>query len=953
MAGARAKHVGVVAFAVVLLMLLGGGALAAADDREGTRQEFVLRVGAQEDIQTTNYFAHKLSPDVWTANVLEALYGEVLLTDPETDELLPYIARGADFDENGVFESDEVGVFAKAGGTDTRNVTVYYDLSGVRFHDGTQVTVRDLLFSYHAHAKMPNSIGLDVLRNATGLQVYRMDDLNVWEDEGTGLPSTDSYRVALQFRLQRDYWRFYRNTVSVVLLPQHIWAGTGSIVDWPADSDSSFAGQTIDCTHADWGIAVDPVTWRGVPETSGNAWNLNDAAGWAMPAGCVIGSGPFLWEQWVPGSFAKIRKNADFFTTTDASGYEYIHPPFLDGMRYQIYKTVQAAVFALHANEIDVISWSIPLDQVADLHNNPDITVTSNAERGFAYMGYHMQIAGGAPWAYENGDPSKPDIGIPFRQAVAHTIDKKNIQPCLIPCPIVPADSVVSPVWTRWYNSSLPQYDFDLAQAAAILDTFSTDPAGTCQIDGTGCRSFAGIGTSLFDIQCPEADYDPLQAAACSMIETQMRAVGINVEANHLAFSQMVQNLDSRTLNYSLWISGARIGSEPPDHLYAMFHSSQYPVGLNAAGYANQTFDRLLEDTRANLDEDFQTSQVKYAQWIIANDRPVEPLYYKSNIEAYRNDRTRNWTVGPYGSIFTGSYWSWIGVKPPRADALKVAISTASAIASAGSVPVKVTVRDPDLWPFGGASVTLKASAGTWSNPDPSDPTGLTTTGTTTPSGQFFATYIAPDVTEKLKVFLAVAADDPDGLFTPSLEISTVITVFPPEVEFLSITLDPTSDVTAEGDLILVFVTVRDQDWMPVPEANVTVTVDPPGLATVSPEQGVTDASGTIPGGVLFRLDDLGGAESRSFRLTFNVSKAGYAESPGGVLVVTVYEIVVDCFEGVCETEEFPLWLWVLPLAVTAIVVGFLVLRRWRRARGQLNGEGIRNETDRRKEADH
>jgi ABC-type transport system substrate-binding protein len=642
---------------------------------EPLQSGLTLRVGTLGDISTTNVFGYKISPNGWTANVLDPLYDGVLQTDPDTDQLLPYIARGVDADESGQLEQDEVGVFAKEAGTDQWTVTVYYDLNGVKFHDGTQATVEDLLFSYHATTKIPTVISNDVIKDQAGqpgsnytttrwLHLYKMDNLNVWGDEGTGTPSTDPLRGALQFRLQGDYYAFYSNTVNVRLYPRYVWEGTGSLVTW-SNPGSRFDGQTVNCAHADWGNALDTVTWNGVPETSGGAWDLSAATAWTVPDGCVIGTGPFVWNQRIAAVSTEIDRNPQFFTTTDAAGYEYIHPPFMDGMVFTIYATVTAAVVALEANQIDVIAAPIPADQAAGLQGNPDITLATSAERGFAYLGYHMRIPGGAPWSYQDGDPTQPDIGFIFRQAVAHTIDKQTMVTVLLQNFGVAGDGVVSPVLTRWYNTSLPPYSYDLVMATALLDTFSTDPAGPCQVDGTGCRSFVGIGTSLFDIQCPNAGYDPVRAAACVMIASDMRQVGINVEAMPLDFAQLVQNLDNRDIR--MWIIAWRIGSEPPDYMDAFFYSGNYPSGQNYPGYANPVFDQLITDVQANMDPTSQEDQVKYAQGILSTDLPYDVLYYRTNIEAYRNDRTTNWTVGPASSIFQGSYWSWIGVRPPDA----------------------------------------------------------------------------------------------------------------------------------------------------------------------------------------------------------------------------------------------------------------------------------------------
>ncbi|MEK6851448.1 MAG: hypothetical protein AABY30_02795, partial [Candidatus Thermoplasmatota archaeon] len=92
--------------------------------------------------------------DVPTSAVLYRVYDTVLLSHPETQDLLAYIVKGVDYDEDGLFEpATEYGWFAeRPAATTPLEITLYYDFNGVRWHDSVQMTPWDLYFSNHINA---------------------------------------------------------------------------------------------------------------------------------------------------------------------------------------------------------------------------------------------------------------------------------------------------------------------------------------------------------------------------------------------------------------------------------------------------------------------------------------------------------------------------------------------------------------------------------------------------------------------------------------------------------------------------------------------------------------------------------------------------------------------------------------------------------------------------------
>ncbi|HKZ47162.1 MAG TPA: PKD domain-containing protein, partial [Thermoplasmata archaeon] len=315
----------------------------------------------------------------------------------------------------------------------------------------------------------------------------------------------------------------------------------------------------------------------------------------------------------------------------------------------------------LRQSKIDFYHWNVPAEFVPELLADPNIAVEANPEPGFFYMAYNMRRE---PWSY---DGTGADVGWEYRQAVSHLVDKKTIVQTLLNNFGVIGHGVISPANTFWYNDGITKPAYDTVLADQILDAKfgAWSPlAQPCAKDNPSmCRSLGSRGTALFEILTPQADYDPIRAASGQMIAAAMQSVGINVVSTPLAFGEIVARLDAR--NFDQYILGWRIGGTDPDYLFSFFDSSNAPAGQNYPGFRNATFDQVIRASRAELNRTLRRDLIFQAQEILADARPYEVLYYRTNIEGYRQDRFVNWTVSS-GTIW--NYYSLLGIRPPSGN---------------------------------------------------------------------------------------------------------------------------------------------------------------------------------------------------------------------------------------------------------------------------------------------
>ncbi|MFQ5885427.1 MAG: ABC transporter substrate-binding protein, partial [Thermoplasmata archaeon] len=382
----RKAFVSAVSLFVVFALVFSTFPAFVAGDNTRQGDEAILRIGSQDEPKTRNILA---SGDVWTMNVLGPVYDSVTQLDAETEELKAYILKGTDLNGNGQFDSDEYEQFGPIEGK-PKEVTAFYDFNGVRFHDGYQATVEDLLFTYHMFANDPRSISLDVLKDKNNiggnytiskwLWLYELkgfDEVQDWKAEkpysNYNDPGYDtSLRAALHFVQQVPYANFYRYTMSESMLPRYRWEGTGCIYN--KDEEKFTCGiHKKEGQILDFGYAFDPDTGNGNPGTPDlKEFDFDSAESWDLPDESVIGTGPFLFDTWEKGAFSSLSRNDDFY-----EGEPYIHKPYIDRMLFKVYRTTQTAVFALKSGDIDYIAWSIQPDFVPELLNDPNIGITS------------------------------------------------------------------------------------------------------------------------------------------------------------------------------------------------------------------------------------------------------------------------------------------------------------------------------------------------------------------------------------------------------------------------------------------------------------------------------------------------------------------------------------------------------------------------------------------------
>ena len=871
--------------AVSVLLLLS--ALSMPLPSRGQDESLVVRIGDLGELRSRNPLGTSLhwfgDADDWGAGILQPIYSHPLLRHFATRELEPYIAKGIDANGNGTFDPGEYGAFGMLPVTNASDIIVYFDFNGVRWHDGIQMTVMDLLFSLQIEAMRPDfeAYVRPLMDRGGGPASNFTHDRwlavsltpKSWAGEA-GLLGDPGLRVAVRFRLQVPYQPFFEITLADLwLLPRHVWEETGGM------------------RHGDFGRAVfpegDPRAGQGIPvtETLYSPFDLAAATGWQPRDADVIGSGPFCFSTWVAGIHARIDRNPTYFVGADPDNAAVVydpriaailHRPSFEGVEFLPYRTQLGRVAAIEAGEIDLVRGSFPVEATILIQKDaPGVRVWAAGDRGLVFLAYNMR----RPWlGYNNtqgGDAA--DAGRPLRAALSHLVDRDAIVRILLQGYGVAMDSVVSPATTFWYNASLNRIPYDPARAVQILDSAGwPDPGGACLEDGTGCRSLPMVGTQPVEILTTTADVDPVRASAERLIVTAARSVGLNVRPGRPLFDPVDPRAEFRRGSFDLAILRAGIDGTDPDYLFALLHSTGK---ANDAGYRDPVFDDVVERARRAGDPSERQRFVRQAQGLAMDDRPVEPLYSATLIEATQN-RFSNWTEG-YRGLW--NFWSWIGARSlvaPRPP-LRIEIDNPGVVGSGAITVITVVARNKTGAPVQGVIVTIRINEG--DGGQFIGGAGGEITGPTGNNGDLDVRYEAPVVAWERYVHFLVSAHDASSGSTATS--SFLLLVVPPGTAFLSLRVSlPGGDLTIAGAPLPVRVELRDEFGDLVGDAHITGGVVPAG-GTLEPISGRSDRMRNVlfvpPGAVTADTD---------YQVSFDAEKPGYPPTRAIVSILVVPE---------------------------------------------------------------
>jgi len=325
-----------------------------------------------------------------------------------------------------------------------------------------------------------------------------------------------------------------------------------------------------------------------------------------------IGTGPFVFVDWVKNDHLTIKKNTDYWI-------EGI--PYLDQINFLPLPDEAVRLTALRTGAVD-IAHALPEKML------PILTKKKNKE-------FELQVRPGVSWRMLIFNNRKPPFDNPqLRQAINYAIDREELMIAMT----WGFGTVKNQIWPKdsFWNMGGKPIKQDIKKAKKLLKE-------------------AGYPDGIDVLLEVKPGYQPV----AQVIQDQVKDAGIRITLGVLDWASLKPKM--KKYEYQMAVSGAGWYSDP-DARYGRFYASDGPANYFAGGYKNAEVDALVQTGRENADPKVRKQTYQNLFNIITDEAPNLMLFHLPMTHAWRRN-VQNFSVSTQGDLSFkdgGLPYTWI-----------------------------------------------------------------------------------------------------------------------------------------------------------------------------------------------------------------------------------------------------------------------------------------------------
>ncbi len=464
-----------------------------------------------------------------------------------------------------------------------------------------------------------------------------------------------------------------RIVVTFRLLPGLTWSDGAPLTaadsvysfEMAADPASPVAKDAIERTASYLRIDDQTVQWSGLPGYRdptyfANFWTPLPQHLWGqltaaelleaeVSSRLPIGWGPYIIQQWTPGSSIQLAKNPNYFRANEGLPvFDFLVFRFVDHRS-------PTSVANLLSGECDILDRTVELDDeqvnLLALDQNGQIRAFFQTSRAWEHADFGI-----VPNSFDDGwnlFTDRPDLfgDVRVRQATAFCMNRQAVVDSVLVGRSVVLDTYLAPEHPL-YHSDVPQYAFDVEAGIALLEEagwLDTDQDPQTPRLFTGNHPQIPPGTPLEFNYATSSAEQRLQSAQILIDSLAECGIKANLElwpiseltapgpdgpifGRRFEMGQFAWENDVFTPFCDLYMSRFIAGGD----------IERFPFfwgGWNNPGYSNPEYDAVCEAALQSLpgDPEYEANH-RQAQEIFAQELPVVPLYLHLKLAAARPD---------------------------------------------------------------------------------------------------------------------------------------------------------------------------------------------------------------------------------------------------------------------------------------------------------------------------
>jgi peptide/nickel transport system substrate-binding protein len=286
-----------------------------------------------------------------------------------------------------------------------------------------------------------------------------------------------------------------------------------------------------------------------------------------------VGTGPFVFEEWVEGDHVTLVRNEDYWQ----------EPAQLEKVTFKVVPETSTAISMLQTGEVQFID-AIPSDHLSRVQSLKNVEVQINEGTRVSYLGFNTEKA--------------PFNDLAFRQAVAYAVDQEAYVSQLNGLGEY-SESFIGPK-VFGYNEEAENvgYEYDPEKAKQIIEE----------------NGYADTPITIL-----VANRDNYLKMA-EIVQSQLSAVGLQVKLETMEWGTFLDASRSGDFEMTFlgWANSTADGSEL---FYPNLHSDNIDASNNVR-YNNPEFDKLVEESRTTVDQEVRKQKLHEANILAIQDAP-------------------------------------------------------------------------------------------------------------------------------------------------------------------------------------------------------------------------------------------------------------------------------------------------------------------------------------------
>ena len=365
-------------------------------------------------------------------------------------------------------------------------------------------------------------------------------------------------------------------------------------------------------------------------------WGVLDPT-WAEPR---IGTGPFVFDEWVPGEYLRLTTNEDYH-----KGRANV-----DAIEWVIYSTVETMTQGVVTGDIDICETSITFTEI--LNFGDDVTVMENEFMGVRVLEVNQyEPYLNASQEYDGrGAKHNALLEDDVRKAIHQAIDKDRLAEIAYLGTARPADSNIHDSLI-WHNDAMVEFTYGPAAAMATLEGagWEVNSAGLWEKDMGGYNE-----TLSFSLKYVSGS--PIAFVEAQLMEEDLELAGFDITTVPVESTTLVSDMTTGTWNFELTVEFWTQLMDP--NYYIWYHESNSV--LNPVNIQVPRIDEIFWEQQVTQDYVARKALVDEFQQIMYDESSIIPLVYFKDVEIYRSDRWTfiedDWTSGVYGLLNYGAF---------------------------------------------------------------------------------------------------------------------------------------------------------------------------------------------------------------------------------------------------------------------------------------------------------